>query len=505
MNTFLNPCEIAPHRLTKVKLVRHRDGGHFHMEKLKVTLNNLYETTYPIDHFRRHLSGPDHKRTEVMSEAMLKAWDLSCDLSYRAILHELDHWSQLPRSCLPTSWYDRVKKPSQKLEEEVCTVCSHLPALEYPKVKSGGRNNKGKDMNHKAATTQTRRKRKISETNEENEAGSDLPLQNGLRAGMHSSKVRKISRTRKGRAVLGFQEPTNPLCQSQPDDITSESEIFPVGLTDRIDNWMQEDSFGLLPETNNCHSHNTQLNSASKGLDMAHDCMFNEPSVFDSRLPSLSTILNTPLNRAREVSPSTIQSNSRLSSSLIANSFESATTPDRNYTPGRLQSLDPCQSFTSQTSCAFEAFQTPGPLQRDVLPPPAPFPLSSLSPAIRRGLDINFYLQTAFDRYAVTQSSPLLPYSPLVGQGLESRTRAQSFNDDYGMDYLLDYGVFPPYDAHLPPIDPSVSSSPSRYPMGNDEGSGDGHTTHLAKVEAMGNSMQEEEFNFPTPPFLEDF
>jgi len=132
-NTCLNQSEIVPHRLVKVKLVRKTVDGHFHVEPLIVTHENYLHTTFPIHHFIQHLSKP-RTREEIMTPAMNNAFSMMLRLHERAMFHKVHHWSRLQKSCLPATWFDRIKKKpvENTTGDGGCDICT----WEFGKVPS---------------------------------------------------------------------------------------------------------------------------------------------------------------------------------------------------------------------------------------------------------------------------------------------------------------------------------------------------------------------------------
>lgn len=127
LNTILNVCPSQQDRLTKVRLVRRSqdDSGRFYSEPLEVTAMNLYQTTFPIDHFILESEVPQDG-LHSMDRSMLAAWELTLILQERTRIHGLSHWKHLADRCLPVSWFDRTKK--KRVENETydggCSVCT---------------------------------------------------------------------------------------------------------------------------------------------------------------------------------------------------------------------------------------------------------------------------------------------------------------------------------------------------------------------------------------------
>jgi len=127
LNTVLNRCPDAPHRLAKFKLVRDVEDGMFHKEPLEVTADNIFQTTVPFDHFMdKDLGDPDGS---VLNEAMKAAWELLLTLQERTHKHGVDNWSKLSRSCLPVTWFDRTSKKSVANDtyDGGCNICTYKP------------------------------------------------------------------------------------------------------------------------------------------------------------------------------------------------------------------------------------------------------------------------------------------------------------------------------------------------------------------------------------------
>jgi hypothetical protein len=130
-NTSLKPCEIAPHRLVRVRLTRKTEGGHFVTQPLTVTEENYKYTTFPIDHFVKHL--PTQKgRQDMMTPAMKNAFNMLLRLHERAMFHNVEKWSNLPKSCLPVTWFDRTRNKSvaNPTGDGGCSICT----WEYGKI-----------------------------------------------------------------------------------------------------------------------------------------------------------------------------------------------------------------------------------------------------------------------------------------------------------------------------------------------------------------------------------
>ncbi len=130
LNTILNVCAARQDRLTKVRLTRRsRDGaGKYYKEPFDVNETNLYESTFPIDHFvlKSELATEE---LHSMDRSMLAAWELTILLQERARIHGVNNWKKLSDVCLPVSWFDRTK--NKRVENETfdrgCPVCTWVP------------------------------------------------------------------------------------------------------------------------------------------------------------------------------------------------------------------------------------------------------------------------------------------------------------------------------------------------------------------------------------------
>ena len=130
-NTTLNSCSHAPHRLVKIKLVRDGQQGLFRPEQVRVNHRNIWDTTFDLRHFMPSRV-PGAKKP--WTRAMNAAWQMHLRLSDRAMLHNVSHWSKLPKRCLPISWFDRTKEKvvANDTYDGGCEVCTYMPWREYP-------------------------------------------------------------------------------------------------------------------------------------------------------------------------------------------------------------------------------------------------------------------------------------------------------------------------------------------------------------------------------------
>jgi len=114
LNTVLSVCDIASDRLVKLQLERHREKGLYHVKPATVTLQNIFNTTFPTDYFILPMGGNIKKNEPRMSPGMMAAWEMSLILSERAEIHGKSHWSKLDKRCLPVTWFDRTKDKATK-------------------------------------------------------------------------------------------------------------------------------------------------------------------------------------------------------------------------------------------------------------------------------------------------------------------------------------------------------------------------------------------------------
>lgn len=131
LNTILNVCPGRQDRLTKIRLTkRSQDGcGRYYAVAYDVNEINLYETTFPIDHFvlKSRLPADD---LHSMDRSMMAAWELSLILQERARFHNLCDWRKLADSCKPVSWFDRTanKRVENDTFDGGCPVCTWVPS-----------------------------------------------------------------------------------------------------------------------------------------------------------------------------------------------------------------------------------------------------------------------------------------------------------------------------------------------------------------------------------------
>ena len=130
LNTILNVCPGRQDRLTKVRLTRRsQDGcGKYYAEPCEVNATNLYETTFPIDHFVLKSAVPT-EGLHTMDSSMMAAWELSLILQERARVHNVSHWRKLADCCRPVSWFDRTinKRVENETFDSGCPVCTWVP------------------------------------------------------------------------------------------------------------------------------------------------------------------------------------------------------------------------------------------------------------------------------------------------------------------------------------------------------------------------------------------
>ncbi|EXJ93122.1 hypothetical protein A1O3_01679 [Capronia epimyces CBS 606.96] len=154
-NTVLDVSELFPTRLVKVKLVQRVDYSPLHVEKYEVSVTNWQHTTLPLDHFIR---GAGPRVNNGMDNAKLTAWELLLVLQERARNHDLQHWSKLPNSCLPVTWFERTRNKQEPNDTfdggcDLCTWSSDYAAA-TPEVDSA---------KQKTNTTQTKRRAEDNE------------------------------------------------------------------------------------------------------------------------------------------------------------------------------------------------------------------------------------------------------------------------------------------------------------------------------------------------------
>ncbi|EXJ91335.1 hypothetical protein A1O1_04447 [Capronia coronata CBS 617.96] len=125
-NTVLDVCELMPNRLVKVKFTQKVPHGQLRVEKQEVSLANWEHTTLALDHFVKDVARGYHS---LVDEAQLATWELLLMLQERARKHGLPHWSKLPKSCLPVTWFDRTRikpRPNDTFDGG-CDVCTWRP------------------------------------------------------------------------------------------------------------------------------------------------------------------------------------------------------------------------------------------------------------------------------------------------------------------------------------------------------------------------------------------
>jgi hypothetical protein len=129
-NTILDVCPSRQDRLTKVRLVtRSSDGqGKLVAQEFEVNSKNVYETTFPIDHFILK-SEASPNGLHIMDDSMMAAWELCLILQERARLHKASHWSKLADQCKPVTWFDRTqnKRVGNETYDGGCSVCTWIP------------------------------------------------------------------------------------------------------------------------------------------------------------------------------------------------------------------------------------------------------------------------------------------------------------------------------------------------------------------------------------------
>ncbi|KAG9777748.1 hypothetical protein ABEF93_006582 [Exophiala dermatitidis] len=127
-NTVLDVCELFPDRLVKVKLAQDTPNGQLRAEKYKVTAENWKHTTLAKDYFLKAVALRGY---QAMDDTRLAAWEMLLLLQERADKHGLVHWSKLPKTCLPVSWFDRTRNKTLPNDtfDGGCNVCTWRPSV----------------------------------------------------------------------------------------------------------------------------------------------------------------------------------------------------------------------------------------------------------------------------------------------------------------------------------------------------------------------------------------
>jgi hypothetical protein len=127
LNTILQVCPERQDRLVKIRLTRRSDDdyGKYYAEPYEVNEANLYETTFPVDHFVIKSELSPHEVHKV-DDSMSAAWELSLKLQERARIHGVSHWRKLANHCRPVSWFDRTinKRVENDTFDGGCPLCT---------------------------------------------------------------------------------------------------------------------------------------------------------------------------------------------------------------------------------------------------------------------------------------------------------------------------------------------------------------------------------------------
>lgn len=138
MNTVLSRSVEFPDRLVRVKFVRKGVDatGQYAARPVEVTKDNYLETTFPLDHFC--LREFDPCVVSQLEYDLLPALSILFDLQKKADLHELGHWRDLPKECLPESWFDRTREgaPEKPNYDGGCETCTWRPGVDAPSPKA---------------------------------------------------------------------------------------------------------------------------------------------------------------------------------------------------------------------------------------------------------------------------------------------------------------------------------------------------------------------------------
>ncbi len=138
MNTVLSRSVEFPDRLVRVMFVRKGVDatGQYAVKSVEVTPENYLDTTFPLDHFC--LRQFDPCVVSQLEYDLLPAMSILFDLQKKAELHELAHWKDLPRECLPESWFDRTREgaPEKQTYDGGCEVCTWRPGVDAPSPKA---------------------------------------------------------------------------------------------------------------------------------------------------------------------------------------------------------------------------------------------------------------------------------------------------------------------------------------------------------------------------------
>lgn len=138
MNTVLSRSVEFPDRLVRVKFVRKGVDatGQYEARPVEVTKQNYIQTTFPLDHFC--LRKFDPCVVSQLEYDLMPALSILFDLQKKAELHELGHWRDLPKECLPESWFDRTRDgaPEKPNYDGGCNICTWRPGVDAPSPKA---------------------------------------------------------------------------------------------------------------------------------------------------------------------------------------------------------------------------------------------------------------------------------------------------------------------------------------------------------------------------------
>ena len=138
MNTVLSRSVEFPDRLVRVKFVRKGvdASGQYTAKPVEVTVDNYLQMTFPLDYFC--LRDFDPCVVSQLEYDLLPAMSILFDLQKKAELHELGHWRDLPKGCLPESWFDRTREgaPEKPNYDGGCYICTWRPGIDAPSPKA---------------------------------------------------------------------------------------------------------------------------------------------------------------------------------------------------------------------------------------------------------------------------------------------------------------------------------------------------------------------------------
>jgi hypothetical protein len=198
LNTILNVCPDRQDRLTKIRFTRRskHDWGRYYIEPCEVNENNLFETTFPIDHFLLKSELPP-EGLHSMDDSMLAAWELSLILQERAQIHKVSHWSKLKHCCLPISWDDRLvnKRVENDTFDLGCAVCTWTPGRDKPVLEEPIKPKNRKRSRAKGSGVRTSKKLKSKNGKSKNASvgeeddSAEEPSESGPISGQSSSEA----------------------------------------------------------------------------------------------------------------------------------------------------------------------------------------------------------------------------------------------------------------------------------------------------------------------------